>query len=349
MKKTAVILFNLGGPDSPEAIKPFLFNLFNDPAIIRLPQPLRYLVAKLISSRREKTAQDIYGKIGGGSPILENTMAQARALENALVDQGHARRGRIKCFVCMRYWHPFADQVTAQVKEFGPEEIILLPLYPQYSTTTTASSLKAWKTAAAKAWLNVRTKSVCCYPDEPGFIHVLTDLIRASLREAEPHGIPRILFSAHGLPKKIVQAGDPYQWQCERTARALVKELAVDGLDWSLCYQSRVGPLKWIGPSTDDEIRRAGADKVPVVIVPISFVSEHSETLVEIDMECRHLAAQSGVPFYVYTSTVSTASAFINGLAALVQKARADGKNCISSTGAQICPQDFSGCCQNQK
>lgn len=313
MKKTAVVLFNLGGPDRPEAVRPFLFNLFNDPAIIRLPALLRFLIAKLIAGRREKTARDIYAKIGGGSPILANTEAQGRALEKKL---------GMKCFIAMRYWHPFAEEVVEEVKNYAPDEIILLPLYPQFSTTTTESSLNSWEAAAQKTGLAVPTKTVSCYPDLPGFIESMAAKIRASYIEAQKYGAPRLLFSAHGLPEKIVKAGDPYPMQCRRTVEALRQELNIDGLDSVLCYQSRVGPLKWIGPSTDDEIKRAAAGKKPIIIVPIAFVSEHSETLVEIDMEYRHLALAHGAPHFAYTGAVADDAVFIEGLADLVRAAQ---------------------------
>ena len=335
MKKTAIILFNLGGPDKAEAVKPFLFNLFFDPAIIRIPTPLRYLIAKLISGKREKTAQEIYGKIGGGSPILPNTEAQAKALE---------QKTGARCFIAMRYWHPFVEDMVVDVKNYAPDEIILLPLYPQFSTTTTDSSLKSWAEAARKVGLNIPTKTICCYPEQPGFITALAAKIRNSYAEAQKQGTPRILFSAHGLPEKIVTAGDPYPDHCARTVEALRKELGIAGLDSVLCYQSRVGPMKWIGPSTDDEIKRAGKDKVPLVVAPIAFVSEHSETLVEIDMEYRHLAKDSGVPFFTYTGTVAADPVFIDGLADLVRTAQTDNKSCITGSGARVCSQQICTC-----
>jgi ferrochelatase len=343
MTKIAVILFNLGGPDHPAAIRPFLFNLFSDPAIIRLPQPLRFLVARLISGKREKIAQKIYGKIGGRSPILKNTQAQAKALQQKLAGQGN-----VQCFIAMRYWHPFAEETMTEVKRFAPDQIILLPLYPQFSTTTTASSLESWHCVARKAGLAAPEKFLCCYPEESGFIRALAQLTKTAYEKAQAYGKPRVLFSAHGLPEKIVRAGDPYAWQCMRTAKAVAGELGIDELDWILCYQSRVGPLKWIGPSTDEEIRRAGRDKVPIVVVPIAFVSEHSETLVEIDMEYRHRAEQCGVPFFTYTGAVGTAPEFIDGLAILVRKALENDSSCISAAGGRICPQDFAGCYQNK-
>jgi ferrochelatase len=313
MSKTAIILFNLGGPDRAEAVQPFLFNLFHDPAIIGLPQPMRFLLAKLISGKRAPIAREIYAQMGGGSPILPNTEAQAKALEQ--------RFGDSKVFIAMRYWHPFVDETARAVKDYAPDKIILLPLYPQFSTTTTRSSLRSWHRAASTVGLNVPTQTICCYPNESGFIAALATRIRTAYAEAQKYGTPRLLLSAHGLPEKIVKAGDPYPQHCEQTVAALRQALAIDHLDAALCYQSRVGPLKWIGPSTDDEIRRAGAEKKPIVIAPIAFVSEHSETLVEIDIEYRHLAKASGVPFYTYTGTVAEDPVFIDGLAGLVRSA----------------------------
>lgn len=342
VKKTAVILFNLGGPDSQEAVRPFLFNLFHDPAIIRAPRPFRYLIAKLISIRRAPIARAIYANLGGGSPILKNTHAQAQALEQELnSDQQYIH----KTFIAMRYWHPFASEAVRDVKNFSPDEIILLPLYPQFSTTTTQSSIEEWRKEADKARLNAPTKTICCYPQEPGFIRAIASSIRSAYEDAKKYGLPRILFSAHGLPEKIVKAGDPYQTQCEMTANALRHELSdIESLDAVLCFQSRVGPLRWIGPSTDDEIRRAGHDKKPVVIAPIAFVSDHSETLVEIDIEYRHLAQQSGVPFFAFVPAVGAAPVFIQGLARLVRAALSHKNHCLSAAAARICPSQSTPC-----
>ena len=306
--KVAIILFNLGGPDSPEAVQPFLKNLFSDPAIIRLPSLLRKPLASFIARRRTPKAQGIYAQIGGASPILGQTEAQARALEAALGPE-HDWRG----YVCMRYWHPMTEAVVKSVKRFGPDRIVLLPLYPQFSTTTTASSFKAWHEASS---FKAPTKSIESYPTEPGFIAASVELLKRGLADAGD-GPKRVLFSAHGLPERVIKAGDPYQTQIEQTANAIAD--AIGGLDWSVCYQSRVGPLKWIGPSTDQEIERAGADKVGVVLYPLSFVSEHSETLVELDIEYRHLAEKAGVPRYVRVPTVGTHPKFIAGLATLVR------------------------------
>jgi ferrochelatase len=312
MGKTAVILFNMGGPDSLDAVQPFLFNLFNDKAIIGAPWPIRPLLAKLISSRRAPVTQEIYRQLGGASPILRETKAQAAALEFALGDG-------FKVFVAMRYWHPFTEDTVAAVKAWGPDRAVLLPLYPQFSTTTNRSSLRAWVAEAAKAGLKVATETVCCYPTQAGLVAAMAELMRTGWTNAGAHGRPRVLFSAHGLPQGVVDKGDPYPLHVEMTARAVAAASGIADLDWGVCYQSRVGPLKWIGPAIEDELERAAADKVPVVVVPIAFVSEHSETLVELDVEYRHRAESLGIPAYVRVPTVSTHPAFIAGLAELVR------------------------------
>ena len=202
------------------------------------------------------------------------------------------------------------------MKEWGAEEIVLLPLYPQYSTTTTGSSLADWHRAAQSVGLAAPTRAVCCYPDDAGFIEALAASIREALSRWPKGERLRVLLSAHGLPEKIVAAGDPYPWQVERTAAALRAAVALPEVEFVVCYQSRVGPLAWIGPSTDAEIRRAGGDGVGLIIAPIAFVSEHSETLVELDIEYRHLAATASVPRYVRVPTAGTAPSFIAGLVA---------------------------------
>lgn len=335
MTKTAIVLFNLGGPDRPESVRPFLFNLFNDPAIIGAPSPIRWLLAKYISTKRAPVAREIYAHIGGKSPLLELTQEQANALEDQ-VDEA-------KSFICMRYWHPMTEEVVRHVKEYGPDRVVLLPLYPQYSTATTGSSIKAWNQEAARQGLDVPTSTICCYPTEPGFIAALKTGIENGLVEARAKGKPRVLFSAHGLPKKIVDGGDPYQWQVEQSAAATVASLDIPDLDWIVCFQSRVGPMEWIGPSTDDEIARAGRDGVPVVVVPLAFVSEHSETLVELDIEYRELAEEKGVPAYVRVPAVGTDPDFISGLAALVENGVENAQGSNGLTGGS-CPGEWGHC-----
>ena len=337
-RKTAIVLVNLGGPDSLEAVQPFLFNLFNDPAIIALPNPFRRLLASLISRRRETTAKAIYEELGGKSPIVENTEAQAKALEASLA--GH---GDVKVFIAMRYWHPFAESAAREVKAYAPDHIILLPLYPQFSTTTTGSSFTNWDRAARAAKLDVQTSKVCCYPTNADFIRAHVSLIRTYYEEASHFGTPRILFSAHGLPEKIIRRGDPYQSQIEDSTQAILKELAIDGVDYVNCYQSRVGPMKWIGPSTSDELLRAGYEKRPVVLVPIAFVSEHSETLVELDIEYADLAHANGVNHYYRVPTLSTQAHFIAALSDICLNLSTD-TTLASDTGMRRCDPSWGGC-----
>ena len=339
-EKTAVVLFNLGGPDSLDAVRPFLFNLFRDPAIIGAPGPLRWLLALYISRRRAPVAREIYRQMDGASPLLANTRAQLAALEAALADAG-----KVKCFLAMRYWGPTADEAAQAVKRFAPDRIVLLPLYPQFSTTTTGSSMDDWARAAARAGLKAETSAVCCYPEEPGFISAVAGLVETGWREAAKAGTPRILFSAHGLPEKSIAGGDPYQCQVERTAGAVAAALGErlgETPDWRVCYQSRVGPLEWIGPHTDVEIVRAGEKGVPLVIAPIAFVSEHSETLVELDIEYRALAEKHNVPAYIRVSTVGVQEQFINGLAGLVRGAVRRSEP-VASGGWQ-CPGERTRC-----
>jgi len=346
--RTAVVLFNLGGPDSLEAVRPFLFNLFRDPAIIDVRTPMRQMIAALIAWRRAPVAQEIYRQIGGRSPILPQTRAQADALQKELA--GDTDLGEVNVFIAMRYWHPFVEETVKQVRAFAPDRIVLLPLYPQYSMTTTGSSLASWRKAAGKASLgekSVPTSSVCCYPVLDGLIASQADMISAALDEAATKGPPRLLFSAHGLPKKIIEKGDPYQWQVEQCAAAIVKKLERPDLDWRVCYQSRVGPLEWIGPATEAEIEQAGADRKALVIAPIAFVSEHSETLVELDIEYRAVADAAGVSTYVRVPAPGIDEQFITGLAGLVRSAGGRGKRSTTACGLdgmRCCPTDRSQC-----
>jgi len=336
-QKTAVILFNLGGPDSQQAVQPFLFNLFNDPAIIRLPQPLRWLIAKLISSRRAPVAAKIYDHMGGRSPILPQTEAQADALKVSLGSDDY------RVFIAMRYWHPFSAAAAKAAKDWGAQRVVLLPLYPQFSTTTTASSITDWSRAAAKAGLNAPTAVIGCYPDEPGFIAAQTALLRDALPAGEAQGPVRILFSAHGLPKKVVTDGDPYQMQVEKGVAAILRLLNRPELETQICYQSRVGPLEWIGPATDAEITRAALDGKSIVVVPIAFVSEHSETLVELDIEYKELATHNGARGYTRVATVGVQPDFIAGLAGLVRRAVYDGMARCGS-GGKACGSAWRRC-----
>lgn len=335
MSKTAVVIYNLGGPDSPEAVRPFLKNLFSDPNILRVPGPVRWFLARFISWRRAPVAQEIYAQIGGRSPILPETEKQRDALQAVLGDD-------YRVFVSMRYWHPFADETAREVAAWEPDRVILLPLYPQFSTTTTQSFTQAWYPAAADAGISVPTAEICCWPEADGFIDAVARATEAAIARL-PDGTPyRILFSAHGLPKKIVEGGDPYASHVERTSAAALARLTNPVADHVVCYQSRVGPLEWLQPYTEDEISKAGAAGIALVVVPVAFVSEHSETLVELDIEYAELAAEAGVPHYVRAPTVNADSAFIETLAGIVKNTDetgtgpADGTFC--GAGHSDCP-----------
>jgi ferrochelatase len=342
MSKIAIIVFNLGGPDGLPAVKPFLFNLFNDKAIIGVPQPVRWFIARFISTRRAPIAQKIYEQLGGGSPLVPNTKKQADALQKVLQDRYVG--DDVKCFMAMRYWHPMADEVVADVKAWDADEVILLPLYPQYSTTTSGSSIKDWERASKKAHLGVITRGICCYPTDLGFISAVVERLKIALVKAKNNSDIRILFSAHGLPKKIVDRGDPYKEGVERTAAAVMDQLDAPELEWRVSYQSRVGPLEWIKPYTEDEIRLAGVEGKGLIVVPIAFVSEHSETLVELDIEYRELAEEAGVTSYTRVGTVADDNMFINGLADLVSGARLRNAGLSGPEGRRVCSYDCVQC-----
>ena len=338
MARRAVVLLNLGGPDELAAVQPFLFNLFNDPAIIAVPGAFRWLLAQVISRRRTPIAKSIYKKLGGASPLLKQTEAQARELE--------ARLGATtRVFISMRYWHPRSYETVQAVLKYDPESVVLLPLYPQYSSTTTGSSVTDWNDAAKKVGLNKPTFLVGCYPTNARFIAAHVKLVRATLDSAATAHGTRVLFSAHGLPEKIIAGGDPYQWQVEQTAAAIVKELASHRLDWQVCYQSRVGPLRWTGPSTEELIVQAGAERKSVIVVPIAFVSEHSETLVELDIEYAEMARRAGVPSYKRVDTLGVCDDFLDALREMVEGASSRNKPLPAGEVGQ-CPPCFQLCCK---
>ncbi len=346
MRRVAVVLFNLGGPDAPESVRPFLENLFLDPAILRVPGFIRPWLGRFIARRRTPAAQANYAILGGRSPLLELTEAQAAALQAAL--NAGTREAEYRCFVAMRYWHPFAEEAARAVRDWGAEEAVLLPLYPQYSTTTTGSSVADWQRACAGAGLSLPSTTLCCWHSDAGFVAATARLLRQSHAEAcaaLPEGVTlRVLFSAHGLPESIVKRGDPYQWQVERTVAAVVESLAIPGLDHAICYQSRVTPQKWIGPSTEAELERAAHDRVAVLVCPIAFVSEHSETLVELDVEYRDEAKKLGIPGYFRVPAQNSDAGFIAALRDLVLKARGSGRALCSFAGARQCPKPLRDC-----
>jgi ferrochelatase len=339
--KIAIVLFNLGGPDSLTAVRPFLKNLFSDPAIIRGPGWLRWIIAELISRVRERLAVANYAHMGGASPLNAGTKAQADALAAELAKRRLA--GETRIFTAMRYWRPFTEAAAAEVTAFAPDQVVLLPLYPQYSTTTTASSLAAWKQAYAGGG---RQHAVCCYFDAPGLVEAHAALIWQAWEAAGSPKPVRLLFSAHGLPQRISDAGDPYRWQVERTCAAVAARLGA-GWDWRICYQSRVGPTKWIGPETLAEIAAAGAEGLGVIVDPIAFVSEHVETLVELDRDYAAAAQRAGAQPYIRVPALGTEPRFIAALADLVEAALATTGTLMP--GGASCPAEATACALAQR
>ena len=341
-RRVAVVLFNLGGPDSPAAIKPFLVNLFRDKAILRVPLPVRIPLSRVIARARLKPATANYAILGGKSPLLGLTEEQARALQAALPEL------EARCFIAMRYWHPFSLEAVRAVQAWDPDEVLLLPLYPQYSTTTTGSSLSAWREAAMQAGFAASTTALCCYHSDPGYLRSAASLVRDAYDDARrqlgPGNKLRILFSAHGLPETIVKRGDPYQFQIERTVAGILRALDRPGVDSAVCYQSRATPQKWLDPSTEQEIDLAAADGTAVLVVPVAFVSEHSETLVELDVEYAELAREKGVPGYFRAPAANAQPAFIAALAELVRGALGRGPGLCSFAGGRVCPARHTDC-----
>jgi ferrochelatase len=336
-RRLAVVLFNLGGPDGPKAVRPFLFNLFNDPAIITVPGPARLALALLISTTRTKSAIANYARMGGASPLLPETEDQAALLEAGLAKA--LPEVEAKVFIAMRYWRPDTAQAARAVKAFAPDDIVLLPLYPQFSTTTTASSFDAWSKAYDGPGAS---HAVCCYPLAEGLLQAHAERILEAWRAAGSPEPVRLLFSAHGLPEAIVKTGDPYQAEVEATAAAVAARLG-PGWDWAVCYQSKVGRLKWLGPSTTEAIEAAAAEGKGVVVSPIAFVSEHIETLVELDYDYAEFASDKGVTTYVRAPALGVHEAF--GAALVEAVAAALGRDPgLAPMGPWRCPAPFGRC-----
>jgi len=340
--KKAVILFNLGGPDKLENVEPFLFNLFNDPAILNLPGIIRYPLAKFIANRRAPVAKKIYEELGGSSPILKLTIDQSKELEKKL-NQNNSL-DEYKCFIVMRCWHPRAKKVVNEVRSFNPEEIILLPLYPQFSASTSASSIQEWENICKINNYKIKTSTICCYPTDKNFIKAHAIEINKKINGINNY---KLIFSAHGLPEKNIKKGDPYQWQVEQTVNEIVKYLNIQNLDWILSYQSRVGPLKWIGPSTDNVIIKNSKLGKQLIIVPVAFVSEHSETLVELDIEYKKLALDNGCIKYIRVPALGVNDTFIESLSNLIINKDKNQFNGKIFPPINKCPSNFIKCpCQ---
>ncbi len=317
---TGVVLFNLGGPDTLDDVRPFLQNLFSDPEVIPLLPPFRQLLAWWIATRRAPIARGYYEKIGGGSPLRRLTAAQAIALEKAL-----SASGPHKVVVAMRYWKPDTEDAVAELAAARPARIVLLPLYPQYSFATTRSSAEYFRRVWARHGLNnVPIVSIDQWHTHPGYLDAMVEQIHAA-RVAMPNGDgspAHLVYSAHGLPMKLIAQGDPYQRQVEEQVRVLTSRLPVWAADPKrvhLGYQSRVGRAKWLEPSMEKLIHRLGSEgAMRVLVVPVSFVSDHSETLYEIDILYRQLAAEAGIRVFTRMASLNDSPTFIRALADLV-------------------------------
>jgi ferrochelatase len=318
-RRVGVVLLQLGGPDSVDAVEPFLYNLFSDPDIIDFPLAsiARRPLARLIARSRARHVGRHYTEIGGRSPILELTLRQAAALERELRRHLDAR-----VVVAMRYWHPFTSEALVELRQHAPEELVLLPLYPQYSRTTTGSSLNEWNRSfrPSDGW-RPKVHTVREYHDDPYFIDSLVDAVNRSLADY-PQPLPDLdfVFSAHSLPVSVIQAGDPYQSQIERTCNLLWEAGGWRGR-YHLCYQSKVGTAKWLSPSMGETLERlAAAGARHVLVVPISFVSDHVETLHEIGIEHRQQAHRLGIADFRLTEGLNDSPHFIAALAKLVRQ-----------------------------
>jgi protoporphyrin/coproporphyrin ferrochelatase len=317
--KKGVVLFQLGGPDTLDAVEPFLTNLFRDPDIIDVPGAFlfRRLLATLISSRRAPRVRELYRRIGGGSPILAQTTLQANRLREVLEERGYP----LSVYIAMRYWHPLTEEVYRRILHDGVNEVILLPLYPQYSKATTGSSMKEWnRVVRASEGSRLSVKAVESYFDNPLYVEALVENITGSIAKV-PAGERmniHLVFSAHGTPLKLVREGDPYSKHIEKTYR-LVVEKGNFGLPHHLCFQSKIGPQRWLEPSLTEMIRTLAHEKVShVIVIPMAFVTEHIETLSEINIEAREEAESLGIGYFDMMPALLAGDKFIACLAGLV-------------------------------
>lgn len=321
MGRVGVLLLNLGGPDKLEDVGPFLYNLFSDPEIIRLPfRWLQKPLAWFIASRRSSTSQENYKQIGGGSPLRRITEAQGEALRERLNALGH----ETKIYVGMRYWHPYTEEAIAQLTQDNLDKLVILPLYPQFSISTSGSSFrlleKLWKENPKLQILDYTV--IPSWYKQPGYLQAMAELIKQELDQISHPDQAHIFFSAHGVPKSYVEeAGDPYQQEIEECTYLIMQTLNRPN-PHTLAYQSRVGPVEWLQPYTEDALQELGAKGVQdIVVVPISFVSEHIETLQEIDIEYREIAEEAGIHNFRRAPAPNTHPLFIQALADLVIEA----------------------------
>ncbi|NEP16269.1 MAG: ferrochelatase [Leptolyngbya sp. SIO4C1] len=347
MGRTGVLLLNLGGPEQIEDVRPFLFNLFSDPEIIRLPFPwLQKPLAWLISNSRAQQSQENYQQIGGGSPLRQITEEQAEALQ----DQLQARGQDSQIYVGMRYWYPFTEEAVAQIKRDGIENLVILPLYPQFSISTSGSSFRLLE----RLWLEdpslnrINYTVIPSWYNRSGYVRAMADLIAQELDQLPNPEAAHVFFSAHGVPVSYVEeAGDPYQREIEHCVELIMQQLNRPN-DYTLAYQSRVGPVEWLQPYTEDAIAQLGEQGVSdLVVVPISFVSEHIETLQEIDIEYRELAEEAGIEGFHRVPALNTHPGFVADMADMVVEALESPRKLFSDVvqpekRVRIYPQDKS-------
>lgn len=320
-KRIGVLLFNLGGPETLDDVRPFLFNLFADPDIIRLPwRALQKPLAWLISMQRHKKSRGYYEQIGGGSPLRRITEEQARALEQALA----GRNINARAYVGMRYWNPFIEEALDQIRRDQIDHLVILPLYPQFSVSTTGSSLNRLNAIAAETGNSLpQTSVVCSWEADPNYIEAMAAAAREELArfpDQDPSQT-HILFSAHSVPVRYIDEGDPYLDQTQRTVKLVMEQLGAHR-PHTLSFQSKVGPVEWLTPATNETIPRLAREGVSqLMLVPVSFVSEHSETLYEMDILYRDAAAQAGIPHYRRVPTMNCRADFIEALATIVERA----------------------------
>ncbi len=319
MSRVGIVLLNLGGPERIQDVGPFLYNLFADPEIIRLPIPaLQKPLAWLISTLRSNKSQEAYRSIGGGSPLRRITDQQARELQSLL----RQRDVDATTYVAMRYWHPFTESAVADMKADGIEQVVVLPLYPHFSISTSGSSFRELQRLRQgdERFAQLPLRAIRSWHDHPGYLKAMAQLIEREIDACVDPSTAHVFFSAHGVPKSYVEeAGDPYQKEIESCAELIMKTLGREN-PWTLAYQSRVGPVEWLQPYTEEALEELGEKGVKeLVVVPISFVSEHIETLEEIDIEYREIATEAGVSNFRRVPALDTDPTFLASLADLVE------------------------------
>ncbi|MDX2050158.1 MAG: ferrochelatase [Rickettsiaceae bacterium] len=339
--KKVIVLFNLGGPDKLDNVGPFLYNLFSDKWIIRAPFLIRKTIAFFISFFRKKLAKQNYSLIGGKSGLLEETEKQ----KNALLRKLKKEIKNVEILVSMRYWHPFAKEVVSKIKDYNPAEVIMLPLYPQLSTATTISSFEEFEELLKQEKTNLKVKKIGCYFDNELFIKAHVSLIKKELKKFTKN--PIILFSAHSIPKKYVKTGDPYEWQINKTYKAIISDQEISGYETKLCYQSKVGPIEWLSPSTERVIEEEARSGKNILIVPIAFVSEHIETLVELDIEYKSIADKYKIE-YRRVQALGDNEDYIDALSKFVLNTIKSEQEIVSFNSGK-CPAEFKYClCRNK-